>query len=401
MSRFLILLACLSLSSSPLLAADARALFQAGSTALAAGKADEAVTNFEAAYAAQPSPALLYWLGEAHRTAGHPAKAAGYYRRYLKTAPRGAKRADAKARLAELKKAAAPGKRKKTRRMRAAEMDLAGRPPQPELQLPGATPPAPPLDLPPPPLDLLLPGQEASAPQAAAPSVNVAPPVAPPPAPPAAVVEPSPPAVQAAPPPAPPALAAAPPTSSPAAARDVIAADSGDFYYVSYTARLLAPNGSRMLNYATTASPGDGTLYTHGFAFGRQTDHFKNAIYVGFGTEFGGGPDTLLRYEISWQMLYTPFGFDPIGRTSRASTKLISPHLGFRIGGMGVDSQTLTGGTLKPGVVLAAQAGIDLQVFRWLVLTPGMGYDLNLGPDLGPNASVSGYSFDLSGTLRY
>lgn len=179
----------------------------------------------------------------------------------------------------------------------------------------------------------------------------------------------------------------------------MIAAGKGDFYFVSYTARLLAPSGSAMGTYSTTA--GWNTLYTHGFAVGRQTDHFKNALYVGFGTEYGGGPDTLLRYELSWQLLWSPFGFNPIGRASHTSTDLISPHLGFRIGGMGVDSQRLTGGSFKPGLALAAQAGLDLQILSWLVITPGVGYDLNVGPDLGPNASVSGYSFDLSATLRY
>jgi hypothetical protein len=44
-------------------------------------------------------------------------------------------------------------------------------------------------------------------------------------------------------------------------------------------------------------------------------------------------------------------------------------------------------------------AGLGLQLGP-LDLTAGMGYDANLGPDLGPNASVSGYSFDLGATLR-
>ena len=44
-------------------AADARALFQSGSKALTDGNANQAVKDFEAAYAAQPSPSLLFWPG--------------------------------------------------------------------------------------------------------------------------------------------------------------------------------------------------------------------------------------------------------------------------------------------------------------------------------------------------
>ncbi len=383
MPRFLILLLSLSLTSLPLVAADVRALFRAGSDALAAGKADEAVTDFEAAYAAQPAPSLLYWLGEANRAAGHPAKAARYYRRYLKTAPRGEKRADAKAHLAELKKDSATGKRRKSRRMRADEIELPQKPALPDLPLPDTA-------------QLATPEASALKPEADQPSMPEVAAAEPPAAQPPAAEPPAeqPTAEQPAPqPPSQPVAEVTPPANAIAA--------SDDFYFVSYTARLLAPSGSRMLNYATTATPGDGTLYTHGFAAGRQTEHFKNALYFGFGTEFGGGSDTLSRYELSFQLLYAPFGFDPFGQGSGASTSLVSPHLGFRIGGMGVSSQTLTGGSFKPGVVLAAQAGLDLQILRWLVLTPGVGYDLNLGPDLGPNASVSGYSFDLGATLRY
>ena len=155
-------------------------------------------------------------------------------------------------------------------------------------------------------------------------------------------------------------------------------------------------NGAFMLNYATTESPGaGGTLYTHGFAVGHQGDHFKNALYLGFGTEYGGvfgtGTDTLLRYEVSWQSTWAPLG----------TTQILSPHLGFRVGGMGVKSERLTGGSFKPGLVLAPQAGVDLMVQRWFLLTAGMGYDANIGPDLGPKASVSGFALDLGATVRY
>ena len=181
-----------------------------------------------------------------------------------------------------------------------------------------------------------------------------------------------------------------------AVSRSGFRADTDTVTYVQYTARLVGTNGSSMLNYATTANPGPGgTLYTHGLGVGAQTEHFKNGAYVGFGTEYGGafgaGTDTLLRYELSWQSLWTPLG----------SMALVSPQIGFRLGGMGVKSERLTGGSLKVGVVLAAQAGVNLNLARWFALTGGVGYDANLGPDLGPNASVSGYAFDFGGSIRF
>ena len=87
-------------------APDARTLFQDGEKALQAGDDLRAVADFEAAYAAQPAPSLLYWLGEAHFQAGHSAKAEDFFRKYLKAMPQGPKAAEAKARLVELKPAA-------------------------------------------------------------------------------------------------------------------------------------------------------------------------------------------------------------------------------------------------------------------------------------------------------
>jgi hypothetical protein len=165
------------------------------------------------------------------------------------------------------------------------------------------------------------------------------------------------------------------------------------FIYVTYTARLLAPSGSFMMQYSTTTST--ATLYTHGIGAGVQTEHFRNGLYLGFGTEYGGafagGTDTLLRYEVSWQCVWIPLG----------PTRTLSPHVGFRLGGMGVKSERWTGGSLKPGLALAAQAGLDLQLVRWFILTGGFGYDANLGPDLGPTASTSGFAADFGGTLRF
>jgi len=79
----------------------------------------------------------------------------------------------------------------------------------------------------------------------------------------------------------------------------------------------------------------------------------------------------------------------------------LSPHVGFRLGGMGVKSERLTGGSFKPGVVIAPQAGLDLQIVPQLVLDADIGYDANLGPDLGPNASISGFALNLGATARF
>jgi hypothetical protein len=171
--------------------------------------------------------------------------------------------------------------------------------------------------------------------------------------------------------------------------------EPGSYTYANYTARLLVFNGSFMAMYSTTTSPGNGTLYTHGVSIGRQTEYFKNGAYIGFGVQDGGrygsGTDTLRRYELSWEAIWVPLGSDSI----------LSPHLGFRVGGMGVQSERLTGHSVNVGAVLAALGGIDLQLGPWFALTVGMGYDANLMPvDLGPNASISGYSFDLGATLR-
>src|SRR5712692_8627964 len=102
-------------------AADAHQLFETGVQALGAGNAGQALTAFEAAYKAQPAPSLLFWIGEAHRGLGHKERAAKYYRQYLDQLPDGPKSAEAKARLAELKKG-----RPENRQLSLEEIDLTG-----------------------------------------------------------------------------------------------------------------------------------------------------------------------------------------------------------------------------------------------------------------------------------
>src|SRR4051812_17195612 len=102
----------LCLSSAAWGAPDARELFQRGSKALEKGDDLEAVADFQAAYDAQPAPSLLYWLGEAHYKAGHSAKAEELFKQYLAKLPDGPKKAEAQARLDELKPAGKPARRK-------------------------------------------------------------------------------------------------------------------------------------------------------------------------------------------------------------------------------------------------------------------------------------------------
>jgi hypothetical protein len=126
---------CLALAfSAPARAADpaaqARELFQKGVQALAGGRSQDAVDAFEGAYKSSHSPSMLFYLGEAHRQAGNGSKALEEYQAYVEKLPAGPKRAEADARIGELKKsaaatpapapAAAPAKRK----MALDDMDL-------------------------------------------------------------------------------------------------------------------------------------------------------------------------------------------------------------------------------------------------------------------------------------
>ncbi len=417
MTRATWLLTFALLLPAPLFAADARELFDTGAKALSVGKADEALTAFEAAYKAQPSSSLLFWLGEAHLALGHKERAAKFYRRYLEKLPAGIKASDAHMRLAVLKQET-PERKQKSRTMALEDVDLskpdAAEPAKKHSRKKGkkrrsarseSPPPAAELPLPlpepapaksaeaAPPLELPLPDAEPSpAKSAAAPPASTLPGAQPVSAPAAGttVAQVQPPAAR---PTAPPAQPRPQPTATGPLITRASEQEPGRYTYVNYTARLLAPNGSFMANYATTVSPRNGTLYTHGISVGRQMEYFKTGLYFGFGTEYGGpfgaGTDTLLRYELSWEGIWVPLGSDSI----------FSPYFGVRAGGMGVKSERLTGGSFKPGVVLAPMAGLGLQLGP-LALTAGMGYDANLGPDLGPNASVSGYSFDLGATLR-
>lgn len=63
--------------------ARAKDLYKAAEAAMAAGRFDDAVRDYGAAYDASKDPALFYKLGRAHERAGHCDTALTYYRRYL------------------------------------------------------------------------------------------------------------------------------------------------------------------------------------------------------------------------------------------------------------------------------------------------------------------------------
>jgi hypothetical protein len=162
--------------------------------------------------------------------------------------------------------------------------------------------------------------------------------------------------------------------------------------FVDYRARLITVRGNYMRMYATTlALAHDGSLYTHGLAVGFQGEHFRNAAYFGFGTEWGGGNDTLQRFELSYECLWSPFARD----------ELFNPYVGFRAGGMMVDGKVLTGNSMRPGLVLAPTLGLQVRPTRLVSLTIGGGYDANIGPDLGARAGISGYALELGGSIRF
>ena len=180
----------------------ARESFQIGAKALTDGKPDEAVRAFEAAYAAKNAPSLFFFLGEAHRVAGHNDKAVEYYTKYISALPSGPKHAEAEAHLADLKKPtrkmtlavgdldvhAKPRAEKapmklaelpleaKAREPRRAAKATASAAPPPLPALAAAAPPALPAPLP------ALPAPLPAAAVASPPAAAVASPPAPPPA---------------------------------------------------------------------------------------------------------------------------------------------------------------------------------------------------------------------------
>ena len=82
---------------------EARALNDKATAAFALGRFPEAAEQFEKAFELKPDPALLYNAAQAHRLAGNKERALALYQSYLRVYGNGDKRADADARVRELK----------------------------------------------------------------------------------------------------------------------------------------------------------------------------------------------------------------------------------------------------------------------------------------------------------
>jgi tetratricopeptide (TPR) repeat protein len=122
-----------SLTTSEQRTAVAREHFDRGNSYFEGGKYDNAIKEFEQSYAIKPVPLLLFDIGNVARVSGKNEMAIEYFRRYLRTAPAGAReRLEARRFLAEMTK---PG----------YKAPAAEAPPPAETPPPPATPPpAPP-----------------------------------------------------------------------------------------------------------------------------------------------------------------------------------------------------------------------------------------------------------------
>lgn len=117
--------------ADPRAEARAREHIQKGAAALRAGHYDEAMTEFEAGYAAVPLPGFILNMGHVQRQAGNLERARDYYRRFLELDPSSNQRAEVDKAIAEID-AVQPGKTSGRAPPRAAP------PPRPNLALPAA-----------------------------------------------------------------------------------------------------------------------------------------------------------------------------------------------------------------------------------------------------------------------
>jgi hypothetical protein len=106
----LFLLAAPAFAGSATDGSQARAFFNAGASAYAKGRYEEAVSQFEEAYRILPKPAILFSLAQAERRHFYASgreqvvlrKAIAHYEQYLKEVPVGERREDATTALGEL-----------------------------------------------------------------------------------------------------------------------------------------------------------------------------------------------------------------------------------------------------------------------------------------------------------
>jgi hypothetical protein len=83
--------------------ATAKKLSAEGNAAFEAQKFGQAIALYMRAFTLEPHPLLLFNVGQSHRLAGCPQRAASFYERYLALDPKGAQSEAAKALLAEFK----------------------------------------------------------------------------------------------------------------------------------------------------------------------------------------------------------------------------------------------------------------------------------------------------------
>jgi tetratricopeptide (TPR) repeat protein len=145
----------------------AREHAQKGKAFIDLGKYTEAATEYEAAYAAKPDPALLLNLAQAYRLAGNADRALFFYRKYLQHVPKSPYRADIEDKIAALEKqvkeprtGAATG----AATAPASSGALAPPPPSESVSAPPPHPAAPIGNLPPGPPGAPAPGPFAGAP---------------------------------------------------------------------------------------------------------------------------------------------------------------------------------------------------------------------------------------------
>jgi tetratricopeptide (TPR) repeat protein len=87
---------------------DARALSNRAVDYFRRGQYEQALADFEASYALNPIPEMLFNIGQTYRLRGDCSRALQSYRRYLEISPTGRLRDKAAARIAELQNCGAP-----------------------------------------------------------------------------------------------------------------------------------------------------------------------------------------------------------------------------------------------------------------------------------------------------
>jgi len=105
MIRLVVIVGLLS-SSSPLLAADARALYQSAVQHYNLNEYKDALADFKEAYRLKPDPAFLFNIAQCHRQLGQFSDAAAFYRSFRRERPDTPNRAEVDRLVGEMDRAA-------------------------------------------------------------------------------------------------------------------------------------------------------------------------------------------------------------------------------------------------------------------------------------------------------